>query len=92
VAEAANGQEGLERLQGLPLPDLIVLDLMMPVMDGWEFRRRQRQSPQLAPVPVVVLSGAGDTARHASELGATAYLDKPVNVSALLEAIALYCR
>jgi CheY-like chemotaxis protein len=58
----ANGREALDYLQKGDYPDLILLDLMMPVMDGWEFRRRQRAHPEYAQVPVVVLS-ALDQAR-----------------------------
>src|SRR5216684_2351169 len=52
----ANGREALEHLQSAEKPDVILLDLMMPVMDGWEFRRRQKADPDLAQVPVIVLS------------------------------------
>src|SRR5262245_24697691 len=57
----ANGRDALEYLQKGDPPDLILLDLMMPVMDGWEFRRRQREDPALANVPVVVLSALDQT-------------------------------
>src|SRR5437762_11749160 len=56
VVSAANGQEALERLQTMPPPSLILLDLMMPVMDGEEFRARQLRDPTLASIPVVVVS------------------------------------
>ncbi len=58
----ANGQQALEYLRDHGTPKLILLDLMMPVMDGWEFRREQRRDPTIAGVPVVVLS-ALDKAR-----------------------------
>src|SRR4026209_1348307 len=56
AATVANGREALEYLQHASKPDVILLDLMMPVMDGWEFRRRQQADPDLAPLPVIVLS------------------------------------
>jgi CheY-like chemotaxis protein len=56
VASAANGREALDLLRCPPLPDCIILDLEMPVMDGWEFRRRQQQDPQCAVIPVVIVS------------------------------------
>src|SRR5215510_5543427 len=62
TAAVANGREALEYLQGGEAPHLILLDLMMPVMDGWEFRRQQQADPSLSRVPVIVLS-ALDQAR-----------------------------
>ena len=56
AATVANGREALDYLHGTTKPHVILLDLMMPVMDGWEFRRRQQADPELAPVPVIVLS------------------------------------
>lgn len=87
VAAAANGQEALERLASSH-PDLIVLDLVMPVMDGWAFREQQRKSPDLAAIPTVVLSAshpADRTGLHA--LGAEAVLSKPVRTERLIGAL-----
>src|ERR1044071_1184503 len=52
VLNAANGREAIQLLRSSTLPCLILLDLMMPVMNGWQFRDEQRQDPLLAPVPV----------------------------------------
>jgi len=60
VATAANGREALDRLASGPLPALILLDLMMPVMTGWEFRRRQIQDVRIAAIPVIAFSGVAD--------------------------------
>ena len=60
VRTAADGQEALEQLKAGARPDLILLDLMMPTMDGWEFTNRLRQHPALASIPVVVVSVVGD--------------------------------
>lgn len=70
---------------------LILLDLMMPVMDGWAFRVEQRQDPNLRDIPVVVLSAAMDPAQEAARLGAIAGLGKPLNIARLLNLVAQYC-
>jgi CheY-like chemotaxis protein len=89
-AEAVpNGREALHYLERGDRPDVILLDLMMPVMDGWEFRRRQVQDPAIANVPVVVLS-ALDPAR-AADLGGTAFLKKPLDFDRLLELVHRFC-
>jgi CheY-like chemotaxis protein len=84
---AADGAEALESLRRGPLPDLILLDLLMPVMDGWHFRREQQHDPALAAIPVVVCSGTGDADLHAAALGAAGFIDKPLDPDQLLEKI-----
>lgn len=86
----ANGSDALEYLaDGADTPDVILLDLMMPVMDGWEFRRRQLENPRIAGVPVVVLS-AVDPSRM-PELGGAAFLKKPLDFDRLLELVRRFC-
>jgi CheY-like chemotaxis protein len=91
VATAGNGRVALEQLRKGEHPDLIVLDLMMPIMDGWQFRAEQRRDPALAGIPVLIISAAGDVRRQAASLGAIEYLDKPVDPVVLLDAIRRLC-
>jgi CheY-like chemotaxis protein len=84
VTAAANGRDALDLLAAPPLPDLILLDLMMPVMDGRAFREEQRRDPALAAIPVVVLSAASDVVRAGAEMGVAGVLRKPVTLRVLL--------
>jgi CheY-like chemotaxis protein len=92
VVGAANGLEALQRLRSGAPPCLILLDLMMPVMNGWEFRAEQQRDAALREIPVVILSGNGNMERDAGELGAAVYLSKPMNLDTLLAIVARYCR
>lgn len=82
VACAADGREALDWLRASQPPALILLDLMMRGMDGWQFRKEQVRDPVLANIPVVVVSSADDL-----PAGAAAYISKPVQVERLLDAI-----
>jgi CheY-like chemotaxis protein len=89
VREAANGEEALWQLHRGPLPDVILLDMMMPVMNGWEFRAHQAHDPLLAAIPVVVFSAAYDSAPRAAEkLGVARVLCKPVDCDEALASIS----
>ncbi|MDB4945396.1 MAG: response regulator [Labilithrix sp.] len=93
VDTARNGREGLERLRAdLAAPRLVLLDLMMPVMDGWQLRREMLADPELAAIPVVVLSGAADVEATSSGLGVKCILTKPVKWAALLESVKTFAR
>jgi CheY-like chemotaxis protein len=89
TAAVANGREALDYLHDSDRPQVILLDLMMPVMDGWEFRRKQQADPQLASVPVIVLS-ALDPVR-AGSLDVTAFLKKPLDFDHLLALVREHC-
>jgi CheY-like chemotaxis protein len=87
----ANGQEAINHLRhSQPCPQLILLDQMMPVMDGTTFRHAQRQDPALADIPIVVLSGAENIEEQAPRLAAVAYLSKPIDFNALLRVVEHY--
>jgi two-component system, chemotaxis family, chemotaxis protein CheY len=89
---AVHGRDGLDKLQRDQLvPCLIILDLMMPVMDGAEFSDVIRHIPALAQVPVVVITAYSDFAR-AGDVDAVAYLKKPIQVDDLLAVAAAHCR
>lgn len=93
VADRRNGKDALTYLENTrdKLPDLILLDMMMPVMDGRGFLEQRRARPWLAKVPVVLLSGERDSPRLAEELGATGSLRKPAGLEQLLAAVARHC-
>ena len=87
IKRARNGKEALERLQP-EAPDLILLDLMMPVMDGWEFAQRMRQrEPPIARIPLIVLSADRNVGSKATEIGAVGHLAKPFELNDLLEMV-----
>jgi CheY-like chemotaxis protein len=88
VRTARDGLEALDLLQDPPLPDLVVLDLWMPRMNGWQFRERLRRDPRLAAIPVLVVSAVADNAAQAGSLSAVGFLQKPVPPDELLAAVA----
>lgn len=85
---AGNGREALDYLEEAPAPDLIILDLWMPVMDGWHFRSEQIKNPRLAHIPVIVVTALSDRA----DVDANEVIIKPVDVDRLLSTVDHYCR
>ncbi len=73
-------------------PDLILLDVEMPYMNGYEFVSALKSDPITRQIPVVFLSTVDDVAEHAAKLGAAAYLNKPVTVDRLLDTVELHVR
>ncbi len=89
VTGAANGVEALRLLRaGVVQPQAILLDLMMPIMDGWEFHEIVQKDRQLSQIPIIVLSAHGDF----SSLDAALFLRKPVSVDQLLGAVVSVLR
>jgi CheY-like chemotaxis protein len=93
VEALPNGREALELLTRATatLPSLILLDLMMPVMNGWEFLAAQRERSELAGIPVIILSGDGNIDVRALSENAVGFLLKPFELSQLLTLVAKYC-
>jgi CheY-like chemotaxis protein len=85
VVSAPNGRDALELLRTMSerLP-VVVLDLMMPVMSGWQVLTELRKDPKLASVPVILLSAATNLQDHARMLAANGYLQKPIDLSSLV--------
>jgi CheY-like chemotaxis protein len=89
VTTAANGAEALALLRAQASPCLILLDLMMPVMNGWQFLLEQTRDPRLADIPVVVISGAGAQVLRVN--GVAGALQKPVELDEVLSTVRTYC-
>jgi CheY-like chemotaxis protein len=92
VLIASHGQEALEILRSNPnLPAVILLDLMMPVMDGFTFRSEQLKDPHLAKIPVLVMTAAADIEEKAQKLGANGFIKKGMGIDELLAAVTPFC-
>src|SRR3954465_1652478 len=89
VMTATNGAEALNAMRQRR-PCLVLLDLMMPVMNGWDFRRYQLSDPQLADVPVICLTAVFDPNRGAAELRVRCFR-KPVALDDVLTEVAAVC-
>jgi CheY-like chemotaxis protein len=87
VATAADGREALDCLHSGPRPDLNLLDMLMPVLDGWQFLRLLRQEGWRPTVPVVVTSGSILTREWAEDYGCQGFLHKPIEPEALLAEV-----
>lgn len=90
VSCARDGLDALHALEGNP-PSVILLDLTMPVMDGWAFRERQRRDVRLAHIPTVVISASFSDPRAVAVLEPDAFLSKPFDVSCLTRTIQRLC-
>jgi len=92
VLRAANGLEALGQLGNRGgRCDLILLDLMMPVMNGWDFRRKQKATSAFATIPVLLMSAGAHMATVRAELNAAGSVTKPVEMSDLLDVVRQHC-
>jgi CheY-like chemotaxis protein len=89
---ASNGAEALEQLRaGSVMPCLILLDVMMPTMDGWAFRAEQQRDPSVKDIPVILLSAHTDVRLAANQMQAAGFLAKPVAIDRLLATVERFC-
>jgi CheY-like chemotaxis protein len=91
VACAADGAEGWALAAASPRPCLILLDLKMPVMDGLEFLRRRNADPELAKIPVIMLTGTEELAGRETELNFQGFVRKPFDPDRLMELVRQHC-
>ena len=88
---AGNGREALDRLREDAAYCIILLDVMMPVMNGYEFRDAQLKDPRIASIPVIVLTADGRAREKARRLRSNQFFQKPFSPPELLRAIELHC-
>lgn len=88
---ASNGLEALDHLNNGTRPDLILLDMMMPVMDGWTFRAEQLKTERLAAIPVVAMTADGNARAKAAAMSAASSVSKPLSVDSLVGVVRKLC-
>jgi CheY-like chemotaxis protein len=92
AVEAADGEEAIDYLANNPLPSLVLLDMLMPQHDGWEFLGHLRGLGLANAFPIVITTGVGNASLEwARSLGAASYFSKPINVEALLLEVGRLC-
>src|SRR5262245_34491099 len=84
IVPCQNGKEAFDILEKNELPQLILLDIMMPVMDGYQFREKQMANPKWAAIPVIVMSAYGNLEKNKEKLRVEAYLKKPADLDEIL--------
>ena len=87
VLLAANGKEALDLVANGPRPDVILLDVMMPVMDGWHFLSARLKHPELVEVPIIIISAGQEAEREARKVGVFEVAKKPLHVDDLIQRI-----
>jgi len=91
LLSARDGLEAVNCLKKGNRPDIILLDLSMPVVNGWEFRMFQKRDPELARIPVVLITAGGYTQEEVAWLEPAALIPKPVDLTLLLSVIQRFC-
>ena len=89
---AVNGDEGIQALRRTgPLPGLVLLDMTMPVKDGFQFRSEQEEDHKLAVIPVVVMTADGNIEAKMHKIGAKDFIKKPFDIDLVVKTVARYC-
>ena len=88
VLQAENGKDALEVLRSSPKPDIILLDLLMPVMDGYGFRKVHETDYQLSSIPIVLMSAEGQLDIKQMKIGLALSVRKPIDIDTLLSVVA----
>jgi len=91
VETADHGRDALDRIAARGPPRLILLDLRMPVMNGWEFAERKNADPALAPVPMIVFSADTRLEESAGAMRVVGRLTKPIDLAELTRLLSAYC-
>lgn len=86
---AVNGKDALEKLTNMNKPCLVLLDMMMPIMNGRQFLDTVMKDSQLAPIPVLIVSAVADKANTEGSVG---FLKKPIDIDVVLNVVAQYCK
>jgi CheY-like chemotaxis protein len=93
--EAVGASDGVQALEQLRDPAdrwcVVLLDMMMPIMDGRAFRAEQLQDPGISPIPVVIVSAISDVAQAAEELQVAAHITKPLTLAELVRTVNRFC-
>lgn len=89
TAAAVNGQDALDKLAQIPKPCLVLLDMMMPIMNGRQFLDIIMKDSQLAPLPVLIVSAVADKTNTEGSVG---FLKKPIDIDVVLNVVSQYCR
>jgi DNA-binding response OmpR family regulator len=90
VDRVLNGREALNHLHPERPPRIILLNLVMPAMNGWKFRKQLKKFPELAEIPIVVISGVSRLEKKAASMGASESFLKPFNLKALVDTVHDY--